>query len=307
MTKKSSDGVWGKRKKYKFSLTTAMPVEIEELLTQKFLGGFPVVLSSGRGAIKLIVQEFWTEREISIFQYASQCVVEAIQAAGVTPHSRMNFTSEIIYNQWGQIDLGCRIPPFIEDSCDTFLPEGASVLRLGAQFELWSLPKILNSRFGAVVWCQSNDDAKLLRNIRDSIQRGIVKKQIFRNIRNFSKWNYKVWQILEFNIFQLSKYEYGSIFEDISEWGEKYDERQKLIRRTTILLNEKHSIDLKPRKAREPEIQIHAAPVLLVELNEMSPPPLVIDSKFQFMHKIESGTRPEEIMVYKFLHNGSSE
>jgi len=232
----SSDGVWGERKKYRFSLITATPCEIESLLIEKFVGGFPVVFSSGRGAMKLIIQEFWPSKEISIFQYASQCVVEAIQAAAIAPYSRTNFTSDIIYNQWGKLDMGCERTPFIEDSCDTFLPEGSSVLQHGAQFEIWSLPKILHSRFGAIVWCRNNEYANSLRKMRDISKRGIIKKQILRNFRNFSKWNYKTWQTSEFKTYKLSKFEYGTVLKDISEWGKLYDERLDIIKKNSFLV-----------------------------------------------------------------------
>lgn len=297
MSRKSTDGVWGERKKYKPSLNTATPAKIESLLMEKFFGGFPVVLSSGRGAIKLIIQEFWTEKEISIFQYASQCVVQAIQAAGVTPYSRTNFTSEITYNQWGQLDLGCKNPPFIEDSCDTFLPEGASVLRLGAQFEIWSLPKILHSRFGAVVWCRNFEDAKCLRKTRDKIKGGNLTKKISRNTRNLSKWNYGIWQMIEFRSYQLSKYEYGSLFKDISKWGLEFKERQKIIQETSIHLNKR---DFKS------ETQAYVAPVLILDINDENSLPYLADSNIQIMHKIQSGKKPQQVRVYKFLRSKRS-
>ena len=305
MLRNSSDGVWGERKKYRLSLTTATPDEVENLLIEKFVGGFPVVLSSGRGAIKLIVQEFWPAKDISIFQYASQCVVEAIQAAAVTPYSRINFSSEIIYNQWGELDLGCQVTPFMEDSCDTFLPEGSSVLKHGAQFEIWSLPKILHSRFGAIAWCRNSEDAMSLRKIRDNSKKGNVKKQILRNFRNSSKWNYTSWQESEFKTYMLSKYEYGSLLKDISEWGKLYDERQKLIEKYSIFLNQRYSEFLKSWKNNESGNRIQLSPVLLLELNGQCPPGLLGDTKYQVMHKIQTGKRPQKVSIYKLLQKGN--
>jgi putative PLP-dependent aminotransferase (TIGR04422 family) len=301
MLSKNNDGVWGERKKYKFSIATATPKMIEDMLAEKFLGGFPVVFSSARGAIKLIVQEFWTARELSIFQYASQCVVEAIQSAGVIPYSRLNLTSEIVFNQWGQLDLGCKNTPFIEDSCDTFLPEGSNILRLGAQFEVWSLPKILSSRFGAVVWCRNLEDAVRLMGIRDTSKRGIKKKQILRNFRNLNKWSYRAWQTSEFKTYSLSKFEYGAIFKDVSGWHEKYCERKKLIHHSFKLLSMKYSDYLGVQRDIAAEDLIHASPVLAFELSIKNPVQSDLFRDFQIMHKIESGKRPQKVMVYKFL------
>jgi putative PLP-dependent aminotransferase (TIGR04422 family) len=304
MPKKSSDGVWGKRKKYKISLTTATAIEIEELLSQKFLGGFPVILSSGRGAIKLIVQEFWAEKDISVFQYASQCVVEAIQAAGVTPFSSTNFTSQIVYNQWGQLDLACETAPFMEDSCDTFLPEGSSVLRLGAQFEIWSLPKILESRFGAVVWCRDSEDAINLRRIRDLPKGGNFRKQILRNFRKISKWNYKKWEASEFKTVKLSKYEYASILQDVSKWSESYYARQELKRKAYIFLCESYPQYFESPIDSGDIIQNPAGPVVYLDLKNSNPGDFLPSKAFQVLHKIANGKRPQKVLIYKFLHDG---
>jgi putative PLP-dependent aminotransferase (TIGR04422 family) len=304
MPKNNSDGVWGQRKNYKLSLTKATPKQIEELLIEKFNGGFPVVLSSGRGAIKLIVEEFWVENEISLFPYASQCVVNAIQSAGITPYTRMNFTSEIIYNQWGLLDLGCKQTPFIEDSCDTFLPEGSQVLLLGAQFEVWSLPKILESRFGAVIWCRNREDAKRIRGIRDTRKRGNLKKQLLRNLRNLSKWNYKTWEASEFKTFKLSKYEYASILKDISAWGQKYQERKKLNQKAQFVLGEFYSQSFESIRYDVKNTQREATPVLPVELEPSNPEVLKLNKGFRIMHRIESGKRPQRVLVYKFLQDG---
>ena len=304
MPRNYSDGVWGQRKGYKPSLTMAAPTQIEELLIEKFNGGFPVVLSSGRASIKLIAQEFWAENEISLFPYASQCVINAIQAAGITPYTRTNFTSEIVYNQWGELDSGCKKTPFIEDSCDTFLQEGSRVLRLGAQFEVWSLPKILESRFGAVIWCRNREDAKHLRGIRDTSRGGTLKKQILRNLRNVSKWNYTTWETSEFNTFKLSKYEYASILKDVSIWREKYNRREKLKQKAQIFLSEIYPQRLKSMPNPVEISQSELAPVISVELEYSDPEALKLIKTFQIMHKIESGKRPQRVGVYKFLQDG---
>jgi putative PLP-dependent aminotransferase (TIGR04422 family) len=302
---KNRNGVWGERKNYKFSFATATPTKIESLLAEKFLGGYPVVLSSGRSAIKLLVQEFWMARELAVFQYASQCVVEAIQAAGVIPLSRTNLTSDIVYNQWGNLDIGCITTPFIEDSCDTFLPTGSTTLRLGAQFEVWSLPKILNSRFGAVVWCRNLEDAEHLIGVRDASKRGIIKKQFLRNFRNLSRWNYRIWQTSEFQTYSLSKFEYGNLFKDVVGWNKTYRERKELMQSSFKLLSAKYFDYLDTQKEIAAEALTHALPVLTFELNNQNFSLLEIDENFQIMHEIESGKKPKKVMVYKFLQKGS--
>jgi len=302
MSKNNHSGVWAKRQRPKLNLRRASSGEVEDLISSKFNGGFPVVLSSGRGAMKLIVQEFWTEKDISIFQFASQCVVTSIQAASVTPYSRTDFTSEVIYHQWGYSDLNGKARPFIEDSCDTFLEEGSSVLRLGGQFEIWSLPKILSSRFGAIVWCLNAKDAQHLRAIRDKAKKfDVRKKQIYRSLRQINSSSYQIWENSEYKTFKLSKKEYGLIEKDILEWKEKYMERLDLLNQAYSFLNDKYrEYYEKPQNFAASE-KLKFAPVVIVLDSEKPNKNLSAESAFEILHRIESGKKPEKYMVYKLL------
>lgn len=304
MSKNDKGGVWAKRQKPKLNFRQASSKEVEDLIASKFNGGFPVILSSGRGAIKLIVQEFWTAQDISIFQFASQCVVNAIQAASVTPYSCTAFTSDMIYHQWGYSDPKRKSQPFIEDSCDTFLAEGSSVLRLGGQFEIWSLPKILNLRFGAIVWCQNVKDAQHLRVIRDKAKQSEVrKKQIYRSLRGINSWNYRTWENSEFKIFKLSKRECGLIKKDILEWRKKYVERLDLANQAYNFLNENYREYFEKPLDFNPSEQLKFAPVVIVLDSLKSDIDLSSESAFEFLHRAESGKKPQRYIVYKFLQD----
>lgn len=304
MSSNNHGGVWAKRQNPKLSLRRASAKEVENLVSSKFNGGFPVVLSSGRGAIKLIVQEFWTAKDISIFQFASQCVVNSIQAASVIPYSRTDFTSDIIHHQWGYSDPKCESQPFMEDSCDTFLAEGSSVLRLGGQFEIWSLPKILNSRFGAIAWCRNARDAQHLRAIRDKAKKSNVrKKQILRSLRGISSWNYRTWENSECETFKLSKKEYGLIKKDILEWREKYMKRLDLANQAYSFLNDKYRDYFeKPLNFTASE-QLKFTPAAIVLDSLKSNISFSSESAFEILHRTESGKKPEKYVVYKFLQD----
>ena len=304
MSKNDHGGVWAKRQKPKLNLWRASSKEVEALISSKFNGGFPVVLSSGRGAIKLIMQEFWTAQDVSIFQFASQCVVNAIQAASITPHSRTDFTSDIIYHQWGYSDPKRESEPFIEDSCDTFLAEGSSVLRLGGQFELWSLPKILSSRFGAIVWCKNDKDAQHLRVVRDKAKESNVrKKQIYRSLRTINSWTYRIWEISEYKTFKLSKNEYGLLKKDISEWKEKYMERLNLADRAYSFLNHNNQDHFEKPLNLATIGQLKFAPVVILLGSQKANEEFLTENAFEILHRIESGKKPQKYMVYKFLQD----
>jgi len=304
MSKNNHGGVWAKRQRPKLNLRRASSGEVEDLISSKFNGGFPVVLSSGRGAIKLIVQEFWTAKDISIFQFASQCVVNAIQSASVTPYSRTEFTSDLIYHQWGYSDPKRKSQPFIEDSCDTFLAEGSSVLRLGGQFEIWSLPKILNSRFGAIAWCLNAEDARHLRAVRDKAKKfDVGKKQICRSLRQINSLCYQAWENSEYKTFKLSNKEYGLIKKDILEWKEKYVERLDLANQAYSFLNDKYRDCFeKPLNFAASE-QLKFAPVVIVIDSLKSGIDLSSERAFEILHRTESGKKPQKYMIYKFLQD----
>ena len=302
MSKNEHGGVWPKRQRAKLNLQRASSKEVEDLISSKFNGGFPVVLSSGRGAMKLIVQEFWTKKEIAIFQFASQCVVTSIQAASVTPYSRIDFTSDIVYHQWGYSDRRGITPPFIEDSCDTFLEEGSSVLRLDGQFEIWSLPKILNSRFGAIAWCQNDLDARHLRAVRDKSKKfPLWKKQFYRSLKGVHPYIYKIWENSEYRTFQLSKSEYGMIKKDISEWKEKYRERFKLAYKAYSFLNDRYQDCFETPLRFVTSEQPHVAPVVILIDSQQPQKDFSEDNSFEVLHRVVRGEKPEKKMIYKFL------
>lgn len=295
-------GVWAKRQKIKLSFKKANTREVEDLLESKFNGGFPVLLSSGRGAIKLIVQEFWKDNNISVFQFASQCVVNAIQAASVIPYSRLDFTSEIIHHQWGYTDSIQGQKPFIEDSCDTFLAEGASVLRLGGRFEIWSLTKILNSRFGAIVWCRNSKDAQQLREIRDRTKKSnLFKKRIYRNLRGINSSCYRAWEKMEYKAFNLSKLECGLIKTDVLKWKEKYLARLNLAEKAYSLFENRYQKYFVLTKIINRKVNREIAPVVILLSSQETREEFPLEYLFQFMHKTESGKKPQKYLVYRFL------
>lgn len=302
--KNEQNGVWARRSRPKINISKADANEVESLLSTKFVGGFPVIFSSARGGIKLIVQEFWPEKEISIFPYASQCVVNAIQAASVVPFTRIDLYSDIIYNQWGMLDRTSEKVPFIEDSCDTLLREGSSVLRLGGKFELWSLPKILNTRFGAVIWCQKEADANHLREVRDNTSKHrIWQKKVYRNLRFINTQAYRKWENSEFQTYQLTRSELGMIKKEIQKWKGNFNERielgiaarKKLIQKFYDFPEVWANLELLSDEV--------SAPVVVLINSPVPANSIWADRNFERMHRFSSGNKPEIKTIYKFLQD----
>jgi putative PLP-dependent aminotransferase (TIGR04422 family) len=103
--------------------------DVNNFFERKFEGGRPVLVSSGRAAISLILQNFHKSSNIQLFPYASQCVVNARYSAGKSPYTALNKEQKtIVFHQWGYKISAIVSRPLIEDAVDTFYPIGTRVL-----------------------------------------------------------------------------------------------------------------------------------------------------------------------------------
>jgi putative PLP-dependent aminotransferase (TIGR04422 family) len=79
-----------------------------------------------------------------------------------------SISAALVYHQWGHVHQACFAPEvrIIEDSVDSLLMPGRSPFVANGHFVLWSLPKVLATQSGGVVFCRSRDDADELRCVR---------------------------------------------------------------------------------------------------------------------------------------------
>lgn len=226
----SSGDVWIKKHGNILYLINSSSLEIERKLQEYFTSGYPVVLSSGRSAISMALRYFYKSDVVRIFPFASQCVVNSILQAGLTPITPLDYSSlDVSYNQWGRLNSNLENLPFIEDSVDSFYPAHSEILRSGAEFEVWSLQKIFGLNFGAVLWCKNESDAKKIRELRD---RGthylkMLKRVFFRLFKSVHGSIYDNWEKLEHQHLPLFGLEYGQILERVARWDDLYNERKK--------------------------------------------------------------------------------
>jgi len=225
----STDGaVWPRQRLHLFPIKFTKAKSIENYLEEKFTPGYPVLFSSGRVAISTVLRTFYKKDLVNLFPYASQCVVKSVLHANLIPVTPLDFTVlDISYNQWGQFNTSIKHPPFIEDSIDSLYPIGAKILRSGADFEVWSLAKILGLKFGAIMWCKDQNQAHVLRRIRDNNTN--TKLSILRLFLSVIKgWNpicFRLWEKLEFRNLPLLSLEYGVISSSVLGWEKIYNRR----------------------------------------------------------------------------------
>lgn len=148
---------------------------IEEKLRALFPGAEPVLFSSARASLTAILQHLGLSRPDLLWTpaYSSHCVLEAV-AHVCTPipvHAEVGgIAAALVYHQWGHVHQSSfpSAVRIIEDSVDSLLIPGTSPFANNGDFVLWSLPKVLATQSGGVVFCRNAEDARALRVIRAS-------------------------------------------------------------------------------------------------------------------------------------------
>lgn len=183
--------------------------------------GHPVLCSSGRSALTLALIESEVSRNdfIGVFPYASHCVLDAVSRIA-TPLSGPTATTaalRIIYHQWGFVQETNLPPNTIEDCVDTLCLPGATLFPGGGRFEIWSLPKILGTSSGGVLWCRDEETAQAVRDKRDFRGGGLFPWLIRLISKRYPRANF-YWQGAEGNMGCTSRFQTGEIFAAVLNW-----------------------------------------------------------------------------------------
>lgn len=200
---------------------------VESALEQLFPSGYAVLTSSGRVALVLALRALGLGRTstVALFPYASHCVIDATGLVA-TPVSRVNVADAgIAFHQWGMTDQGVgSIQPLIEDAVDTLCRPGTPLFPLQSDFEAWSLPKILGTTSGGVLWCRSRETAEALRRARDT-GRGGGWPWMMRLASIKITGVYDMWRGVELGVGRPGKRQCGEIMHEISNWDAHWRDR----------------------------------------------------------------------------------
>jgi putative PLP-dependent aminotransferase (TIGR04422 family) len=171
---------------------------IESLLRDEYPGTDAVLFSSARAGMTAALIQLGLKRPDLVWtpRFSSHCVLEAIaHVATPSPSAAEINSAALIYHQWGFVGQ----PEFpkdtvlIEDAVDNLLSPGHSPFAAGGQFLLWSLPKVLGTSGGGVVFCRDGRDAEALRRIRKgrpaSIIQAYLRLRSKNNLRASLYWN----------------------------------------------------------------------------------------------------------------------
>ena len=202
----------------------------ETKLRELFPSAHPVLVSSGRAGLALSLAFMGLSRSqgVSLFPYASHCVLEAVSRYA-TPWQGNDgrAVARILYHQWGYIqELGVS-DTVIEDAVDCFCLPGATLMPAGGAFEVWSLPKILGTLSGGVIWCRQSESAEALRHLRDDRQAGALLQWGFRMLGRRWPWYGSLWAGRESLLGALPNWAVGEILLGIERWSELGYARQE--------------------------------------------------------------------------------
>ncbi|MFA4795182.1 putative PLP-dependent aminotransferase [Leptospira kirschneri] len=212
---------------------------IEDTLETLFPSGYPVLCSSGRAAIGLALEFLDLKRNdfLGVFPFASHCVLDAVSryTTPLTGRSSKNTKNRIVYHQWGYVQEYNLPPNTIEDCVDTLCIPGAKLFPAGGMFEIWSLPKILGTSSGGVLWCREEKVASQIKAIRDG-----------RKYSGAIQWYLKLfsykfpsllsyWTGVEASNGKLSFLQTGEIHNSLNNWQKFIDDKLKKFKLTKSL------------------------------------------------------------------------
>ncbi len=228
----SSYFIWPRsytKKGLKFAFFFTSVKKIEDKLQEMFPTGFPVLCSSGRSALVLALIESNVKRSdlVGIFPYANHCVLDAIsRVATPLPGSAATKASlRVVYHQWGYVQETNLAKNSIEDCVDSLCVPGATLFPGGGCFEIWSLPKILGTTSGGILWCKERDDANKIRLLRDNMQGGF-SQWVLRLLGQITNKIHLYWQGAECSGGKVSRFQTGEIIMAIRKWDEFVEKRR---------------------------------------------------------------------------------
>ena len=256
--------------------------QIENLLQNMFPSGYPVLCSSGRAAITLALEQSNVRRSdfVGLFPYASHCVIDAVARLS-TPLSgptAIKANYRIVYHQWGYVQEKNLPKNKIEDCVDTLCVKGTELFPGGGNFEVWSLPKILGTTSGGVLWCKHEKTAIDIRTRRDK-SKGALLQWFLRLLSKNNHRIYQYWQGAESSSSNVSKFQTGEVLAAIMDWDKIVTDR---IRKINLVWH------LAPEWLPKPEKRLPPVVPVIYDIDEKKIFEKGLKSGFRIIEKLDN-------------------
>jgi putative PLP-dependent aminotransferase (TIGR04422 family) len=201
---------------------------VEQKLYEMFPSGYPVLCSSGRSALFLALCQSKAARKdlVGVFPFASHCVIDAISRVATPLAGTFSVSADlrIAYHQWGYVQEFSLPKNTIEDCVDTLCKPGAKLFPGGGSLEIWSLPKILGTTSGGVLWCSDEKTADSIRVLRDA-RGGSLFQWLLRLLAKNKLGLYNYWEGAECESGKPSRLQTGEILKAILGWNQTVEQR----------------------------------------------------------------------------------
>ena len=203
---------------------------VECALRELFPTGHPVLCSSARAALSmaLVSSEMSRGDYVGVFPYASHCVLDAISRIATPlggPGAR-KAKLRVVNHQWSFVQETKLPLNTIEDCVDTLCVPETKLFPGGGRFEIWSLPKILGTSSGGVLWCRDRETAEKLKKLRHERGGGYLQ-WILRLIGTKHKGSYYYWNGTESHLGDVSCLQTGEILKAVRDWKNFVNDRQR--------------------------------------------------------------------------------
>ena len=174
--------------------------EIETFFEDKF-NCDAILTPSGRTAIAMVIRFKQINRSHSVYitKWSSHCMFNTIGAFTNTTVDFVGTPDMIVINhKWGQPVLlknEYRDSVLIEDSVDSIFLTPEALFPNNADFEIISLPKIIGSYSGGIIFSKDKNFTEYVRNLQKE-NLGLAKHQSRlkcippQDIKNFETWLY---------------------------------------------------------------------------------------------------------------------
>lgn len=202
--------------------------KIESQLFRMFPSGYPVLCSSGRSALYLSLNHLEKKRGdlVGVFPYASHCVIDSMSRI-TTPcfgEESKNCDLRIIYHQWGYVQEKDVKNDTIDDCVDSLYHIGKKLFPSGSEFEIWSLPKILGTSSGGVLWCKNKQDSIKIKQLRNQNGNSFFQ-WILRLVSKKIPFFHHYWNGAEPVAGKPSSFQCAEIFLAINKWDKILNDR----------------------------------------------------------------------------------
>jgi len=211
------------------SLVTSSEIrEIEGFLEDIYAPYRVILFSSARAALSAIieVEKLSKKNLLGIPKFSSTCVIHAVTGfTQVTPFYSTEPDMYLVYHQMGvpyKIESTKKV---IEDSADSLCLDASALFQNNSSYEVFSLPKIIGSKFGGMVVVKNDKEASELEKIRNTRDKYVLFFDLLRAGKKTFPLGELLWEGACTRAYGTSRIARADISSKLLHWKNITDQR----------------------------------------------------------------------------------